>query len=166
MYHPNQANTTTFKQPLDVSIVRHGGNGLGGIAVGGNEVAGAGLGGLALEVEGDALLTSLDLLLGVLLHTLDEVLTGARVLNVLDADVDALLHVPVADDLVQEHADGRLGHVVDDAGLAVVDLMGHTILLECLSICLLDGFFCLVSCVVTVCFIPGIGWIWIGLVGV
>lgn len=109
-----------------MSIVRHGRDGLGEVALGGNEVADTGLEGLALEVEVDALLTSLALLLGVLLDALDEVLAGAGVLDVLDADADALLHVAVADDLVQEDADGGLGDVVDDAGLAVVDLVGHT----------------------------------------
>ena len=90
-------------------------------------MAGTGHSGLALKVEVDTLLTGLNLLLGVLLNTLDEVLTGAGVLDVLDADVDALLHVAVADDLVQKDTDGGLGHVVDNTGLSVVDLVGHTI---------------------------------------
>lgn len=83
---------------------------------------------LALEVEVNTLLTGLALLLGVLLNTLDEVLTGTGVLDVFDADVDALLHVPVADDLVQKDTDRGLGYVVDDAGFTVVDLVGHTVL--------------------------------------
>ena len=86
-----------------------------------------GLSGLSLQVKVGALLLSLALLLGVLLDTLDEVLTGAGVLDVFDADVDTLLDVAVVDDLVEEDTDGGLGHVVDDTGLTVEDLVGHTI---------------------------------------
>lgn len=43
----------------------------------------------------------------------------------LDSEVDALLDVPVLDFLVNNDADCALRDVVDNAGLAVVDLVWH-----------------------------------------
>lgn len=78
---------------------------------------------LSLEVEVLAALLGLALLGRVLLDTSDELLPRARVTDVLDADVDALLDVAVADLSVEDDADSGLGDVVDDAGLAMVDLV-------------------------------------------
>lgn len=110
---------------LDVGVVGDRSDGLGSGGL--DDVSLTGTDGLALKVEVDTLLLGLLLLLGVLLDTLDEVLTGTGVLDVLDADVDALLEVAVADNLVEEDTDGGLGDVVDNTGLTVVDLVGHTI---------------------------------------
>lgn len=87
-----------------------------------------GLCGDALELLGLASLLCLLLLGEVGLDALEEVLSRAGVADVLDSDVDALLHVAVADLLLENDADSRLGDVVDNASLAVVDLVGHTLL--------------------------------------
>ena len=42
-----------------------------------------------------------------------------------NADIDSLLHVSVADFLVNDDSDGGSCHIIDDAGLAVVDLEWH-----------------------------------------
>lgn len=82
---------------------------------------------LPLEVDMDALLLGFTSLDGVLLDTAKEVLTRSGVANVLDADVDALLDVAVADTLVDNDTDSGLGHVVDDTSPAMVDLVRHTV---------------------------------------
>lgn len=124
-HNPNSPIST--ENPLDVGVVGDGGDGLGGVVGLADEVSLTGHDGLALQVDVDTLGLGLTLLDSVLLDTVDELLTGARVLDVLDADADALLDVAVVDALVQEDTDRRLGHVVDNTGLAVVDLVGHTV---------------------------------------
>lgn len=119
--------------PLNVGVVGDGDNGLGGVTGLGDQVAVTGTNSLALQVDVDALLLGLTLLEGVLLDTVDELLAGAGVLDVLNADADALLEVAVVDALVEEDTDGGLGDVVDDTGLTVVNLVGHTV--QSLSYC-------------------------------
>lgn len=123
----NQLPYQFHEHLLNRSLVRQRGDSLGR-NVGQRDGAGlTGLCGKALDLDGGARGSSLLLGLGVGLDALEEVLTGAGGLDVLDADVDALLDVSVPDLLVDDDADGALGNVVDDAGLAVVDLVGHTV---------------------------------------
>jgi hypothetical protein len=44
---------------------------------------------------------------------------------VFNTDVHSLLDVSVADLLVDDDAHSGLGHIVDDAGLPVIDFVGH-----------------------------------------
>lgn len=45
----------------------------------------------------------------------------------LDSQVHSLLDVPMLDLLVDDHTDGTLRNVVDDASLSVVHLVWHTV---------------------------------------
>ena len=47
----------------------------------------------------------------------------------LDTDVNSFLDIPVADSLVNDYTHCGFGDIVDDAGLAVVNLVGHAVVL-------------------------------------
>jgi hypothetical protein len=64
----------------------------------------------------------------VILHSGQELVSGSRMCDVFDSDVDSLLDVSVADLLVDDDADGGFGHVVDYTGFAVVDFEWHALL--------------------------------------
>jgi hypothetical protein len=116
---------------LNVGVVGDRGEALGLVVLGADGAGLAGLVGLALEEDGGALLLGLALLLGVGLDADYELLEGAGEADVLDAEVDALLDVAVADLLVDDDTDSGLGHVVDDTSLAVVVLVAEAGVSEC-----------------------------------
>lgn len=102
-------------------------NGLGKVALKVDNVGLARLRGLTLQVDLHPLFLGLTVLGGVLLDSVDEVLAGSGVGDVFDADVDALLDVAVADDLVEDDSQGGFGYVVYHSGFAVVPFVRHTI---------------------------------------
>jgi hypothetical protein len=85
---------------------------------------------LTLKIHTCSIRLCLSLLLCVRLDPSQKLIARPGVLDVFDAEVDTLLDVTVADLLVQDDANSGLGNVVDDASLAVVDLVRHT-LLDC-----------------------------------
>lgn len=112
---------------LDSCVVRNGGNCLGGVVVEGDGDSSPWQSGQPLQLDGGAISLGLLLQSGVGLDATQEVLAGPGRRDVLNANVQALLDVPVLDLLVDDDADGVLGDVVDDARLAVVDLVRHTV---------------------------------------
>lgn len=74
-----------------------------------------------------ALFLGSDVCVVVTLHPVQELLPTLGVLDVLNAEVDALLDVPVADDLVNNDTDGVLCDVVDDASSPAISAFRHKI---------------------------------------
>jgi hypothetical protein len=87
---------TTFPR-LDRCLVRYGCDALGLVVLEADSSLALGRDREALQVYVDALGLGLLPLEGILLNTPDEVVPGSRVLDVFETDVDALLHVSVAD---------------------------------------------------------------------
>ena len=83
---------------------------------------------LPLQKHVDALSLRLLLLARVVFYSIDEFLSRSGEGDVLDAHVNSLFDVAIADTLVDDHADGGFGDVVDDASFAVVDFVRHTVL--------------------------------------
>lgn len=73
-----------------------------------------------------SVLLGLPLLLSVALNTVDKLSPALGVVDVFDANVDTLLEIAVADLLVDDNTKGGPGDVVNNTGLTVVDLVGHT----------------------------------------
>lgn len=111
------------QQPLDRGLVGNWSNVLRLVVLGANSASLTGLSWLSLQVDVLASLLGVSLLCGVGLDTGQELVTRSRVLDVLDADVDALLDVAVADLTVQNDTDSGLGDIVDNTSLTVVDLV-------------------------------------------
>jgi len=85
----------------------------------------------ALQVDLDTVLSCLldrSLLGLVRLDTVKEIVAALGVLNVLNANVDALGDDASVNDLVYDDSDRRLGDVIDDTSSAMVELVRHTLL--------------------------------------
>jgi hypothetical protein len=102
--------------PLDQSLVGNGSNGLGEVVLGRNVTSFTGLHRQSLQDDLDTSLGGFLALASVLLDTVKELLTALGVLDVLNTDVDALLQVTVANALVDNDTNSRLGDVVDNTG--------------------------------------------------
>lgn len=91
------------------------------------EVSLLGLGGVTLEVNLVASLTS-SLLGGLVgLDTGDDLLLTLRGADVLNTNMDTLLKDTSVNVLVHTNTNGRLGNIENDTGASVVVLVGHTL---------------------------------------
>lgn len=88
----------------------------------------SGLDRLSLEDNSRSSLLGLGTVGLVLSDSVKEVLSALGVLDVLNTEVDTLLEVSVTNNLVDKNTDGGLGNVVNNTGLTVVELVGHTLL--------------------------------------
>lgn len=125
----NEAPSHSFpnKHLLDRSLVRQRSNSLRRVVGQRDGASFPGKSRQSLNLDGNTIGSGLLLGLGVGLDSLQEILTRSGGLDVLDSDVDALLDVSVPHLFVNDDTNRRLGDVVDNTSLAVVDLVGHTI---------------------------------------
>jgi len=98
------------------------------VVLGAHKVSGPWLGRLSLAACNLALGLGLFLQLLVDLDPVEELLTTARVLHVLHAQVDALRQNALFDALVDNDTERVLCHIVHDTGAPVVALVRHTLL--------------------------------------
>ena len=104
---------------MKLTVVGDGVEGGGDVVLDRDEASLTGLGRLALQVKLDTILLGLDLGSSVLLDATQEIITALGVLDVLNADVDALLEETVTNLLVDDDTNSGLGNVVDDTGASV-----------------------------------------------
>ena len=114
---------------LDQVLIGHGCNQDWLVVASGHKVRWLGLGGLSLQANPFAVLLCLLSLLLVLLDALQKVIPALAVPDMLDSDVDSLLHQSIPHLLVDNDAKGTRGDVEDDTGAAVVEFVGHAALL-------------------------------------
>jgi len=83
---------------------------------------------LSLQVNVGAIRLRLLLQLSILLDSADKLLSRSGQGDVFDTEVDSLLDVSVLDLLVDDDTDCALCDVVNDSGLAMINLVRHTLL--------------------------------------
>lgn len=110
---------------LEEVLVRNGRDHDGQVVASANKVSGTGLLRLTLQAKTLTLGLGLLTLLLISLDARQKIITALAMVDVFDADVDALLHVTIADALVDDDTDGVWRDVVDDTGAAVVEFVGH-----------------------------------------
>lgn len=99
----------------------NGGEGLGSVVLDRDGSGLSWLSRLSLQVDVFTLCFCLLLKSSVGLDSVKELFSALGVSDVLDSDVDSLLHVSAVDDLVDDDSDTSWRDVVDDTGLSVVD---------------------------------------------
>lgn len=113
---------------LEEMLVGEGSNEDGEVVLGGDKVSGTGTSRLSLQLNKGTSGLGLGTLLAVVLDTGQKVETALGGLDVLNADTDTLLDLTVTNGLVDNDTEGTLGDVEDDTSLAMVELVGHTLL--------------------------------------